>query len=132
MDRRIAGLARKFGFAYTRYADDFCFSGDSEKQAHCLRLAVQRVVREEGFEVNAEKTRLMRRGGAQVITGVTVNSELGLSRKKRRIIRAMIHRASLGNATDKQKERIAGQLAWVHMLNPAQADALRRTTTTGK
>src|SRR5688572_5004633 len=121
MDRRIAGIAKKHEFAYTRYADDMTFSGASEEAAHRLRLAVERVIREEGFEVNSKKTRIMKRGGRQLVTGVTVNEVLGLSRKKRRRIRAMIHQASKNGADPKRRAELNGMLAWVHMLNPAQA-----------
>lgn len=126
MDRRLAGLARKHGFAYTRYADDLTFSGPSEDEAHRLRRAVERVVGDEGFRVNAAKTRVMSQGGRQLVTGVTVNAVLGLSRKKRRVIRAMLHRASRDGVDRKGRARLFGLLAWVHMLNPAQAAALRR------
>jgi hypothetical protein len=56
-----------------------------------------------------------------------VNQVLGLSRKKRRVIRAMIHRASKNSAGNKERARIAGLLAWVHMLNPKQAASLRKS-----
>lgn len=126
MDRRIAGLARQHGFAYTRYADDLTLSGPSEDAAHRLRRAVERVVREEGFEINARKTRVMTQGGRQLVTGVTVNRVLGLSRSKRRRIRAMLHQASKTVVDAKRRAELHGLLAWVHMLNPDQASALRR------
>lgn len=122
LDRRIAGLARRAGFAYTRYADDLTLSGDDLDAAHRLRRQVERVVREEGFEVNTAKTRVMTAAGAQRVTGVTVNRVLGLSRRERRRIRAMIHQADPARARE-----VAGHLAWVEMLNPAQAAALRRS-----
>ncbi len=126
MDRRLAGLARTYGFVYTRYADDLTFSGDSPRGAHQLRRAAERVIAEEGFRVNAAKTRLMRDGGPKTVTGVTVNAVLGLSRQRRREIRAMIHQAKPADAA-----RVQGLLAWVHMLNPAQAAALRKATRRG-
>ena len=126
MDRRLAGLARQRGFSYTRYADDLTFSGPSEEAAHRLRRAVERVIREEGFELNAAKTQVMTRGGRQIVTGVTVNSVLGLSRRARRRIRAELHHASREGADAQRRARLTGMLAWVHMLNPEQAAALRR------
>lgn len=121
LDRRIAGLAKRAGFAYTRYADDLTLSGPNVDAAHRLRKQIERVIREEGFEVNAAKTRVMTRGGRQRVTGVTVNKVLGLSRQERRVIRAMLHRDDPA-----QRDRTAGLLAWVDMLNPQQAEALRR------
>ena len=120
LDRRISALARRAGFSYTRYADDLTLSGDAVDAAHRLRKQVERVIREEGFEVNAAKTRVTTRGGAQRVTGVTVNRVLGLSRTERRRIRAMLHRNDPA-----QKRRVEGLLAWVGMLNPGQAEALR-------
>jgi len=132
MDRRLAGLAKKHGFAYTRYADDLTFSGPSRREAHRLRRAAERVIAEEGFQVNADKTRLMTRGGRQLVTGVTVNAVLGLSRKKRRRIRAMLHQAAGAGVDPRRRAELEGLLAWVHMLNPAQAQALRKRWSLAK
>lgn len=123
MDRRLAGLARKHGFRYTRYADDLTFSGPSEDAAHRLRRAAGRVIAEEGFAVNAGKTRIMTRGGRQRVTGVTVNQVLGLSRRERRRIRAMLHQHGGDPA---RRRELEGHLAWVNGLNPGQAAALRK------
>jgi hypothetical protein len=57
---------------------------------------------------------------------VTVNRVLGLSRKQRRLIRAMLHRARTAGADARRRAHLEGLLAWVHMLNPAQAIALRK------
>ena len=73
MDRRLAGLARRRGFVYTRYADDLTFSGQDIAGAHALRLSAARVVKEEGFAINQHKTRVMRSGSSQTVAGVGVN-----------------------------------------------------------
>jgi RNA-directed DNA polymerase len=69
LDRRLAGLAKAEGFAYTRYADDLTFSGDKEEAVDRLLACVPRIVEAEGFALNASKTRIMRRGGRQTVTG---------------------------------------------------------------
>ena len=128
MDRRLAGLARKIGFTYTRYADDLAFSGDDPaKVARLIRHATA-IVESEGFQVNAAKTRVQRKGRRQRITGVTVSDGVGLSKKERKKIRALIHQH--GGDTDRRSE-IEGKLAYVHMLNPVQAEALRRGRRSG-
>ena len=128
MDRRLAGLARRMGFAYTRYADDLAFSGDDAGQVHALRCLAQRIAEDEGFTLNHAKTRLLRRGTPQRVTGVIVNDVLGLSRQERRRLRAALHQASLrarsaGGALQIDAT-LRGKLAYLKMLNPAQAARL--------
>ncbi len=126
LDRRLAGLARCHGFDYTRYADDLTFSGDSCEKIKLLITVSSRIVREEGFEINREKTRVLRRGQRQHVTGVVVNQEAGLSRRERRRLRAAIHQLALSSEPPgvKQRQQLAGKLAYLHMLNPAQAAPL--------
>jgi RNA-directed DNA polymerase len=126
LDRRLAGLAAKHGFAYTRYADDLAFSGDDKAKIAKLMKLVPDIVAAEGFAVNAEKTRILRGGRRQAITGVIVNDAMGLSRQERRKLRAALHRqrTAAGAADAGEHLRLHGKLAYLHMLNPAQALAL--------
>ena len=124
LDHRLAGLARKHGLAYTRYADDLSLSGDFNREAaNKLRVIVQRIVEEEGFEVNTDKTRIMGQGARQSVTGVVVNQVLGLSRQQRRQLRAMAHQlARSGSDADATLgARLEGMIAYLSMLNPLQA-----------
>jgi RNA-directed DNA polymerase len=125
LDRRLAGLARKHGLAYSRYADDLTFSGPELAKAEKVRALATKIIQEEGFQVNAPKTRVQRKGGRQTVTGVTVNQVLGLSRKERRKLRAMIHQEASQPADAKRSAHIQGKLAYLSMLNPKQAEALR-------
>jgi hypothetical protein len=86
---------------------------------------VPKIVREEGFEINQAKTRLMRPSGRQAVTGVIVNKDMGLSRQARRKLRAALHRQRLGNLDADSAARLEGKLAYLHMLNPDQAQRLR-------
>lgn len=124
MDRRLAGLAKKRGLAYTRYADDLTFSGPEAETKKLLGL-VPKVANEEGFAINHDKTRLMRQSGRQAVTGVIVNKDMGLSRKVRRKLRAALHRRRVGKADAADGARLEGKLAYLSMLNVGQAKRLR-------
>jgi retron-type reverse transcriptase len=129
LDRRLGGLAKKRGLSYTRYADDLTFSGPEADVKKLLGI-VPKLVAEEGFEINRDKTRLMRQSGRQAVTGVIVNKDMGLSRKTRRKLRAALHqqRTKLAGAVD---ARLAGKLAYLHMLNPGQARRLSERNEVG-
>ncbi len=130
LDRRLAGLARRLGFAYTRYADDLTFSGNDPSAVRALRPMATRIIREEGFEVNPAKARVARKGSRQRVTGVVVNDKLGLSRRERRRLRAAIHQVrkehEQGTLDPRRLARLRGKLAYLAMLNPSQAAALRK------
>jgi hypothetical protein len=123
LDRRVAGLARKHGFTYTRYADDLTLSGDERSKIKLLITVAARIAREEGFRLNRQKTRVLRKGQRQRVTGVIVNDQAGLSRVERRRLRARIHQL---RADDEQaRRRIQGKIAYLKMLNPEQAKPLQ-------
>ena len=129
LDHRLAGLADKYGYDYTRYADDIAFSGDDEEAIGPLLSVTREIADDEGFAINRDKTRVMHSGQRQEVAGVVVNDTLGLSRQERRRLRAMIHRlnqeADEGGPDPEEVEYLEGKLAYLQMLNSDQADALR-------
>lgn len=92
-----------------------------------IRTLVKRIVSEEGFVLNAEKTRLMGQGNRQTVIGVVVNRTLGLSRSERRRMRATLHQLQRSQTPPEAglPRRIEGKLAYLAMLNPEQAERLR-------
>lgn len=130
MDRRLKGLAKSLDFNYSRYADDLTFSGDNSDVLKKLITTASRIVWEEGFTINSRKTRVMRQGRQQAVTGVVVNSVAGLSRRERRKLRAAIHHLrkdkEQGLVNPGEIASLKGKLAYLSMLNREQADALRK------
>ena len=123
LDKRLAGLARRAGLSYTRYADDLTFSGDSVDAAALLGN-VRRVLEAEGFVVNADKTRVMRKGRRQEVTGVVVNAKTSIARDEWRALRATLHNcAKLGLPSQNRDAHadfaahLAGRVAWVKMVD---------------
>ncbi|HEY4000291.1 MAG TPA: reverse transcriptase family protein [Candidatus Xenobia bacterium] len=119
LDRRLDGLARKHGFAYTRYADDLTFSGPFVEGALTVLKVAQRIVFAEQFQVRSDKTRLIRKGGRHMVTGVVVNDVIGTPRALRRRLRAAVHRKT----TD--RSWLAGMVGYVNAVNPEQAKKLK-------
>lgn len=93
LDARLSGLARSLGFTYTRYADDLTFSasGAAAAKVGALLAHVHEIVAAEGFTVHPDKTRVMRRGRHQEVTGLTVNERIGVPRETLRRFRALLH-----------------------------------------
>ena len=75
-DARLQGTARSLGYTYSRYADDMTFSASDQSSVEKLNQLIWRVravVGDEGFEIHPDKLRIMRKGGRQEVTGLTVN-----------------------------------------------------------
>ena len=93
MDYRLARLAVSRNATYSRYADDLTFSLDDNACGLVTNAArvVGAVVRDYGYVLNPNKTRVQRCGGRQVVTGLVVNNGVALPRQLRRSIRAAVH-----------------------------------------
>ncbi len=145
LDSRLTGISKKLGFTYTRYADDLSFSVPTpavppEDPAHpnrkiaYLLARIRHITQDEGFTVNEKKTRVNRRNSSQRVTGIVVNSsQPSVPRKLRRRLRAVLHQAeTTGLAAQNKSQRphfesyVHGMLAYIHMVNPAQALPLRQ------
>jgi RNA-directed DNA polymerase len=88
IDKRLAGFALKEKIRYTRYADDLTFSG-SFRPGQVIKL-VRKVLKDEGYQLNEAKTRLMERHQRQAVTGIVVNEKLQAPREMRRELRKVI------------------------------------------
>jgi len=134
LDRRLSGLAAKLDLAYTRYADDLTFSGgeDFEGRVGYLMARVRHIAREEGFTVNEGKSRVLRQGTAQTVTGLVVNDRPGVRRAEVRRLRAILHKARTQGLEAQNTEGRANYLAWlrgkiafVQMARPETGARLR-------
>jgi hypothetical protein len=129
LDIKMLRLMRGCGGTYTRYVDDLTFSFKSGMgQAWRDRLvnSVAGIVSREGFEINEAKTSIVGRRSRMVVTGVVVNSKPSIPKEFRSRLRASLHHARLELPTADAAHVIQGRIAYVQMVNPAQAARVLR------
>lgn len=93
LDRRLAGLAKRFRVKYSRYADDITFSSMHNVYAENneFRQELVRIINDQGFTINEAKTRLQKKGNRQEVTGIIVNNKLNVIKKYVREIRSLLY-----------------------------------------
>jgi hypothetical protein len=151
MDCRLSGLARQLGCRYTRYADDLTFSWHGTEPPRAapratepgapaaepkgsaigtLLRAVRMIVKSEGFEIHTKKTRVMRKGARQKVTGLVVNTapagvpSVRVPREAVRRLRAAIKNRELGRPGQGESlEQLKGLAAFVMMTDQARGRA---------
>jgi RNA-directed DNA polymerase len=156
LDCRLVGLAAKLGCRYTRYADDLTFSFHDEKPkgkgkakgkkaaeaepqvegekpdlVGALIKVVTRIVAAEGFAIKPKKTRIMRSGRRQRVTGLVVNAAPAgrpvarVSRKQLRELRAAVKNRELGRpGKGESLDHLRGMAAFVMMTDRARGQQL--------
>lgn len=133
LDARLLGAADRYGFRYTRYADDLVFSSpDNKAKVLSLRELVTQIIEDEKFVINVDKTAIMRQHRRQTVTGLVINSQSSdgaprLSRDDLRRFRAFLHQyEKLGREAMSEKlgrdslSYAQGYLSFIHMVSPQQ------------
>jgi len=93
LDRRLTGLANRFGAEYTRYADDITFSSqhniytDEEFNKELKRI----IEVDQKLVINPKKTRLQKTGYRQEATGLIVNDKVNVHRRYVKQIRMWLY-----------------------------------------
>ena len=105
LDRRLTGMAKSAGFVYSRYADDLTFSATTSEASADVGKLLRRVryaVAAEGFVPHEKKTRILRRGRRQEVTGVVVNEKPAIARDVLRKFRALLFQLEKDGPAGKQ------------------------------
>lgn len=94
LDKRLNGVAKRFGLNYSRYADDITFS--SKHNAYevsptkvekifasgtTFDCEVRKIITEQNFHIKETKVRLQKRGYRQEVTGLVVNDKINVTRR---------------------------------------------------
>lgn len=109
LDREMTNIAIKHRCHYSRYADDLTFSTDrstfpheiqyKEKDSIIIGEAILRVIRQNNFEINHDKTFFKNKHSRQIVTGLIVNNKVNIPRNKIRELRAILHSCNVNGIT---------------------------------
>lgn len=93
LDRRLTGLANRFGATYTRYADDITFSSPHNIYTdEAFNKELKRIIEEDQkLVINPKKTRLQKAGYRQEATGLIVNDKVNVRRRYVKQIRMWLY-----------------------------------------
>lgn len=139
IDGKLLELCEKYGYTYTRYADDLAFSHPKKlprKQVNRFIREVYTVLREAGYKPNRKKTRVQRKGRQQRLLGMTINEKPNVMRRQYRRMRARLHHvyykgfntvaAEMGIESGALlKSQIEGMISYYQMINPDKAARLQ-------
>ncbi len=125
MDFKIGELTSKYNFSYSRYADDMSFSFEGaidKEQIKKFVFDVQCIVYDEGFRINKEKTRYLKKNNRQCVTGIVINNEqLGVPKIWLKRMRAAIYNAKRlkekGQLSSHNINEISGMASWLTSVN---------------
>jgi len=120
-DLQLAIAANETGARYTRYVDDLVFSGPQHLVNDGLLGLLADLLSQLGWTINHGKTRFMRRGKPQYVTGLYVGDAVRphIPRAMKRLLRREVYFASRFGVADAQRrsptpidpDRLGG---WVH------------------
>jgi hypothetical protein len=135
VDCRLSGLAQSAGAVYTRYADDLVFSGGEifDRRVDRFSTHVAAIAHEEGFAVHHRKTRIMRQGVRQHITGLVTNQRVNVRRADFDRLKAILTNCARTGPASQNREghpsfrsHLEGRLGFVESINPEKGRRLRR------
>ncbi len=135
LDCRLQGLANRFGFEYTRYADDMVFSGSYRlaKVSEFMEALTGAVAIDEGFQLNHRKTRLRLKSQRQCIAGVVVNEKPNCRRAEWDRLKAILYNCGRFGPESQNHDghrdfqaHLRGRVAYLSWLNPSRGEKLMR------
>ena len=135
VDCRLAGLANAVGAQYTRYADDLAFSGGESFARRIERFSthVAAILHEEGFSVHHRKTRVMRQGVRQHLTGLVANQHLNVIRADFDRLKATLNNCVRHGPETQNREshpdfraHLQGRIAFMETINLSKGERLRK------
>lgn len=135
LDCRLLGLARQFEADYTRYADDLVFSGNDElrRASRRFHVFVLSIILEEGFHINARKTRMMPCSARQRATGLVFNVAVNTPRKDYDQLKSILYNCRICGIESQNRDSVPnfsqhllGRVQFHCQINPRRGAKLMR------
>lgn len=130
-DQKLTDKLANDQVIYSRYADDLTFSAKRTGHLTVVEKNVRLTLKEIDFprlKVNATKTVRATTKFRRVVTGLTLANDgrVTVGKRRKRLLHAAVHKASLNALTAEQMQRLAGHLAFVNSVEPEFLEALGR------
>ena len=124
LDARLAGMAAKHGFTYSRYVDDITLSGGT-RLGRFERLTGS-IVTDLGWELN-EKGGLVGPGERHGLLGAVVNAKPNVTREYFGEVRSYLRLVAKGQERPDEKDlrKLESKVEWILSVNPDRERVLR-------
>ena len=128
LDRRLSGLAKRFGLTYSRYADDITFSSNHSVYAKDSEFLqeLENIVNSSGFKINEKKTRLQKKGSRQEVTGLIVGEKINTYRQFNKNLRVAVFHADTNGCTPHEFNNIMGRVSYLAMVKGPDDPIVKR------
>jgi RNA-directed DNA polymerase len=130
-DQAIAEAVAKDHVIYTRYADDLTFS--APRTGHLVNVekivrATLQALQYPRLTVNDDKTTRVTRKYGRKVTGLTLTNDgkISIGHKRKRLIHAAVHHASLGKLSPASLGELKGLLGFANSAEPQFINTLRQ------
>ena len=130
-DSKMFDFCKKYEVAYSRYADDLTFSGNRPNVLRNIENATKQIIARLQYPrvtINHRKTVHTSKKHHRRVTGLVLTSvgEVSLGRRRKRLIRSMLHRAHQGEMDRTETERLQGILAFAMDVEPKFVGRMRK------
>lgn len=126
LDYRIGGYCNRRNITYTRYADDIALSCDDRDLLKKAYSIVCKIIEDEGYCVNTNKTRFVSPICRKQVLGITINDNLVKAPKPmKRMIRQRIHQ-QIATGQYEDIDKIRGYISYVTQIEPGYKGTIKR------
>lgn len=134
LDPLVMDAVAPWGLTYTRYADDLALSSPTEIPREAVSEIIQKViaaVKESGYRINHDKTRVLRPHRQQRLLGMSINEKPNVPKKDFRRACALAHAYRSEDtrgfeSAEAMKSYLEGLIAYYKSINPNKAAQVAR------
>lgn len=128
LDLRVEGYTGRRGIVYSRYADDLCFSGGNREAVVKVLPMIKKIVSDERFSLNEDKTRIAGTSRAKRVTGlILADDSFGIGKKQAKTLRAKIHHLTLpATSSVSLLKEVQGWLAYLKSVDKKRLTKVKK------
>lgn len=130
-DRKISDFCIKNEITYTRYADDLAFSTNTPNILSLVIIEIEKICRDlkypKNLKLNRSKIVFTSKKHNRTLTGLVISNDgkIGIGRDKKRNLRSMAHKASLGLLSQDELDKFKGMLAFLLSIDSELSNYLK-------